>query len=74
MRSAQPHHAPCGHRGCTAALGQIWWTAPNVLTGARTVGTEVVSLARPARLPAPTALPGCAVRDAGPAPTPAVQI
>lgn len=30
---------PCGHRGCTAALGDQWATAPNVVTAARTLGT-----------------------------------
>jgi CDP-diacylglycerol--glycerol-3-phosphate 3-phosphatidyltransferase len=45
MGSAQASRgtAPCGHRGCTAVLGEVWWTAPNVLTGARTVGTLVLS-------------------------------
>ncbi|MQA17027.1 MAG: CDP-alcohol phosphatidyltransferase [Pseudonocardiaceae bacterium] len=34
--------APCGHRGCTAAVGEVWWTAPNVITGVRTAGTVVL--------------------------------
>ncbi|MPZ64179.1 MAG: CDP-alcohol phosphatidyltransferase [Pseudonocardiaceae bacterium] len=34
--------AGCGHRGCTAALAEIWWTAPNVVTWTRTVGTVVL--------------------------------
>ncbi len=44
MGSSQLHGvaAGCGHRGCTAALAEIWWTAPNLLTWARTVGTVVL--------------------------------
>lgn len=33
----------CGHRGCTVALGETWWTAPNVVTAVRTAGTVVLS-------------------------------
>lgn len=44
MGNAQRHGiaTACGHRGCTAALGEIWWTAPNLLTWARTAGTVVL--------------------------------
>jgi CDP-diacylglycerol---glycerol-3-phosphate 3-phosphatidyltransferase len=29
----------CGHRGCTAALGEQWATGPNVVTAIRTIAT-----------------------------------
>lgn len=31
--------APCGHRGCTRAVGDLWATAPNAVTAIRTAGT-----------------------------------
>ncbi|HEU0088000.1 MAG TPA: CDP-alcohol phosphatidyltransferase family protein [Pseudonocardiaceae bacterium] len=34
-----PGGPPCGHRGCTAQLGEQWGTAPNAVTAARTVAT-----------------------------------
>lgn len=44
MGRAQPDGgvAGCGHRGCTMALGETWWTAPNLVTWVRTAGTVVL--------------------------------
>lgn len=44
MGNARLHgvEAGCGHRGCTAALGETWWTAPNLVTWVRTAGTVVL--------------------------------
>lgn len=35
-------HAACGHRGCTPALDECWWTGPNLVTVLRTLGTVVL--------------------------------
>ena len=35
-------HAACGHRGCTSALDERWWTGPNLVTVLRTLGTVVL--------------------------------
>jgi hypothetical protein len=35
-------HAACGHRGCTSALDECWWTGPNLVTALRTLGTVVL--------------------------------
>lgn len=28
----------CGHRGCTAEVRDVWWTAPNLVTAIRSAG------------------------------------
>ena len=35
-------HTACGHRGCTSALDECWWTGPNLITLLRTLGTVVL--------------------------------
>ncbi len=35
-------HTACGHRGCTSALDECWWTGPNLVTVLRTLGTVVL--------------------------------
>lgn len=40
--SARAGGPACGHHGCTSELGERWATAPNAITGARTVATLVL--------------------------------